>query len=217
LCALTDSAQRGFGQIEFHRADGPVILEHFRENIRHLLKGQAKAMVVTGSRQEAVRYPLAVKEYVKEMGYADVFPLVAFSGSVPPDEVIPEEVTDPLADMSILTYNRIVSPNDKPLVWLHGEVRSPPLSAKARLEVGFLLRQLQAGTLLSLPHSRPMPSIAPRCHELRVTDKNIIWRLIYRLDEDAVVILDVFAKKTMQTPKHVFEACQTRIKDYEAE
>lgn len=71
-----------------------VIVEHFREHIRHLLDGQAKAMVVTGSRQEAVRYQLAVKAYVRQQGYADVHPLVAFSGSVLPDEVIPEEVTE---------------------------------------------------------------------------------------------------------------------------
>ena len=71
-----------------------IIVEHFRANIRHLLGGQAKAMVVTSSRQEAVRYQLAVKAYVEQMGYADVHPLVAFSGSVLPDEVIPEEVTE---------------------------------------------------------------------------------------------------------------------------
>lgn len=71
-----------------------VIVEHFRENIRHLLDGQSKAMVVTSSRQEAVRYQLAVMAYVKQMGYCDVHPLVAFSGSVLPDGVIPEEVTE---------------------------------------------------------------------------------------------------------------------------
>lgn len=71
-----------------------VIVEHFRTNIRGLLNGQAKAMVVTSSRQEAVRYQLALKAYVQQMGYGDVHPLVAFSGSVLPDEVIPEEVTE---------------------------------------------------------------------------------------------------------------------------
>ena len=71
-----------------------VIVEHFRASIRGLLNGQAKAMVVTSSRQEAVRYQLAVKAYVQQMGYSDVHPLVAFSGSVLPDEVIPEEVTE---------------------------------------------------------------------------------------------------------------------------
>ncbi|HEY9816105.1 MAG TPA: hypothetical protein V6D20_09965, partial [Candidatus Obscuribacterales bacterium] len=71
-----------------------VIVEHFREHVRHLLNGQGKAMVVTGSRQEAVRYQLALKAYVQDQGYPDVHPLVAFSGSVPPDAVIPEEVTE---------------------------------------------------------------------------------------------------------------------------
>lgn len=71
-----------------------VIVEHFRANIRHLLGSQAKAMVVTSSRQEAVRYQLAVQAYVKQMGYNDVHPLVAFSGSVLPDGLIPEEVTE---------------------------------------------------------------------------------------------------------------------------
>ena len=71
-----------------------VIVEHFRANIRHLLNGQAKAMVVTSSRQEAVRYQLAMLEYAKQMKYDDVHPLVAFSSSVKPDEVIPEEVTE---------------------------------------------------------------------------------------------------------------------------
>lgn len=71
-----------------------VIVEHFRTHIRHLLGGQAKAMVVTSSRQEAVRYQLEVMAYVKRMGYGDVHPLVAFSGSVLPDGVIPEGVTE---------------------------------------------------------------------------------------------------------------------------
>ncbi|WP_302140996.1 type I restriction endonuclease subunit R [Halomonas alkalicola] len=71
-----------------------VIVEHYRDNVRHLLDGQAKAMVVTASRQEAVRYQLAMQVYIKAQGYNDVHPMVAFSGSVPPDEVIPEEVTE---------------------------------------------------------------------------------------------------------------------------
>ncbi|TQE99480.1 MAG: type I restriction endonuclease subunit R [Spiribacter salinus] len=71
-----------------------VIVEHFRSRVRHLLNGQAKAMVVTGSRQEAVRYALTMRRYVQDQGYHDVRALVAFSGSVPPDDVIPEEVTE---------------------------------------------------------------------------------------------------------------------------
>ena len=59
---------------------------------------------------------------------------------------------------------------DKPIVWLRGEVKTPPFSKEARIEVGCLLRLLQRGETLALPHSRPMPAIGPRCHELRVND-----------------------------------------------
>ena len=71
-----------------------IIVEHFRSHVRHLLDGQAKAMVVTGSRQEAVRYALAMRQYVADKHYSDVHPLVAFSGTVPADDVIPEEVSE---------------------------------------------------------------------------------------------------------------------------
>ena len=71
-----------------------IIVEHFKEHVLHLLNRQAKAMVVTSSRQEAVRYQLALQTYVEEKGYSDIHALVAFSGSVPADEVIPEEVTE---------------------------------------------------------------------------------------------------------------------------
>ncbi len=106
--------------------------------------------------------------------------------------------------------------NEKPLLWLHGEVKTPPFSQSARLEAGFLLRQLQQGAKLSMPHSRPMPSIGSRCHELRINDENKTWRIIYRIDPDAIVILEVFEKKTNQTPVAVIAICQTRIKRYDA-
>ena len=51
---------------------------------------------------------------------------------------------------------------DKLLRWLHGEVKTPPFSRAARLEAGFLLRRLQQGESIALPHSRPMPSIGAR-------------------------------------------------------
>lgn len=104
----------------------------------------------------------------------------------------------------------------KPLRWLHGEVRTPPMSVEARREIGMLLRELQEGEQPSMPHSRPMPRIGPRCHELRVNDQNRTWRLVYRTDPDAIVILDVFEKKTNQTPPQVIANCQRRLKLYEA-
>jgi phage-related protein len=104
---------------------------------------------------------------------------------------------------------------DKPLVWLHGEVKSPPFSRDARIETGTLLRRLQQGELLGLPHSRPMPSVAARCHELRVADRGHDWRILYRLDTDAVVIAEVFVKKTKKTPEEVLERSRKRLRGYD--
>lgn len=109
-----------------------------------------------------------------------------------------------------------MSPHDKPLVWLHGEIKTPPFSPMARLEAGILLRALQRGVRLSMPVSRPMPGIGPRCHELRVVDEDATWRLVYRLDADAVILLEVFAKKTRQTPRHVIDTCKARLKHYDS-
>ena len=103
---------------------------------------------------------------------------------------------------------------DKPLVWLHGAVKTPPFSAKVRIEAGFLLRQLQQGETLTMPHSRPMPVIGRRCHELRINDEDRIWRIVYRVEPDAVVILEVFGKKTGKTPVRVIETCKGRLKAY---
>jgi phage-related protein len=74
----------------------------------------------------------------------------------------------------------------KPLVWPHCEVKTPPFGVAARIEAGFLLRQLQQGENLGLPHSRPMPRIGSHCHELRVRDRDKIWRIIYRINDDAI-------------------------------
>lgn len=108
-----------------------------------------------------------------------------------------------------------MSPKDKPLVWMHGEVKSPPFSKLARLQAGFLLRLLQRGEKIAMPHSRAMPSIGSRCHELRIPDQGVSWRVVYRIDPDAIVIADVFSKKTGKTPKSVIETCKVRLRDYD--
>ncbi len=59
-----------------------IIVEHFRENVQRMLDGHAKAMVVTGSRKEAVRYKLALDAYIHQQNYRDLAALVAFSGEV---------------------------------------------------------------------------------------------------------------------------------------
>ena len=105
---------------------------------------------------------------------------------------------------------------DKPLVWLSGEVKTPPFSAEARVEAGMLLRRLQRGESIGMPHSRPMPRVGKRCHELRITDNDIDWRIMYRTDTDAVVILDVFRKTTQVTTKRVIVRCQGRLQRYDS-
>jgi len=112
-------------------------------------------------------------------------------------------------------YLRPVSPRDKPLVWLAGDIRTPPFGQAARIEAGYLLRRLQRGEAIAMPHSRPMPAIGSRCHELRITDATVTWRIVYRTEPDAIVILEVFAKKTAQTPADVIEQCRRRLRDYQ--
>ncbi len=106
---------------------------------------------------------------------------------------------------------------DKPLVWLHGEVKTPPFSQTARIEAGFLLRRLQEGENLGLPHSRPMPSLGQRCHELRINDQGAAWRIVYRVDPDAIVIVGVFKKKTAKTPLQAVDVCRRRLRMYDDE
>lgn len=108
-----------------------------------------------------------------------------------------------------------MSPRDKPLVWLHGQIKTPPMSRESRIEAGYLLRRLQRGDKLSMPHSRPMPSVGGRCHELRVIDATVTWRIVYRMDTDAIVIAEVFGKKSRTTPQIVIENCRRRLKDYD--
>jgi phage-related protein len=60
-----------------------------------------------------------------------------------------------------------------------------------------------------------MPGIGRRCHELRINDVSGQWRLVYRIDTDAIVIAEVFAKKSAKTPKAVLEICRRRLKEYD--
>ena len=109
------------------------------------------------------------------------------------------------------TYDR---PARKELVFLAGEIKTPPFSASARKEAGNL-RSVQDGESLALPASRPLPSLGRRCHELRVNDETVTWRILYRIDPDAVLVCDVFAKKTETIPRHILNACRQRLATYD--
>jgi len=71
-----------------------------------------------------------------------------------------------------------VSPSDKPLAWLHGEIKTPPFSRAAGMEAGYLLRLLQKGQAVVMPQSRPMPVVGPGCHELRQREAEAVWRIV---------------------------------------
>ncbi len=116
--------------------------------------------------------------------------------------------------MSNATYDRGMD-REKALVWLSGEVRSPPFSKEARVEAGGLLRRLQDGEKLAMPHSKPMRDLGPDCHELRVPDRGQTWRIMYAIQPDAIVILDVFSKKTRKTPAPILDECRRRLERYQ--
>jgi phage-related protein len=106
--------------------------------------------------------------------------------------------------------------NRKPLVWLHERIKTPPMPHAARVEAGYLLGLVQEGVKLAMPQSRPMPEIASRCHELRVTDGRAEWRIIYRIDDRAVAVVHIFEKKTRSTPQRTIETCKRRLAAYDA-
>ena len=116
--------------------------------------------------------------------------------------------------MSDLTYASGRAERAKPLTWLAGEVKTPPFSSAARVEAGAFLRRLQLGESLGLPHSRPMSAIGKRCHELRVVDAEATWRIVYHIAADAIVILDVFSKKSRATPIRRINEARRRLAAY---
>ena len=89
------------------------------------------------------------------------------------------------------------------------------MSSAARVEPGYLLGLVQEGVSLGMPQSRPLPQIGPRCHELRVRDEDTNWRIIYRIDDRAILVVDIFKKKSATTPKRVIEACNRRLRAYD--
>ncbi len=104
---------------------------------------------------------------------------------------------------------------ERPLRWLAGEIKTPPFSTAGRIEAGVLLRKLQRGERLSMPRSRPIREIGRDCHELRIKDVQQSWRIIYRLDVDAILILEVFQKKTRKTPHRMIRNCRRRLREYD--
>ena len=104
----------------------------------------------------------------------------------------------------------------KPVFFMTDEIKTRPMSVNARREAGFLVGRLQEGAVLGMPLARPMPDIGRRCLELRVTDENVTWRVMCRVDPDAVLVIHSFSKKTQATPKSVIDLCKKRLALYDA-
>lgn len=94
-----------------------VIVEHFKDNIHGLLGGQAKAMLVTGSRKEAVRYKLALDKYIQDQGYANLYGMVAFSGEVTFDDSDPDSAALVGQKFTETSMNPNLNGRDMPLAF----------------------------------------------------------------------------------------------------
>jgi phage-related protein len=103
----------------------------------------------------------------------------------------------------------------KPIAWLRGEIKTPPFSSEARQEAGDLLRLLQEGERIGMPQAEPHPIVGPRCGALRIRDEDHNWRIVYRTDADAVVVMEVYDKKSRRIPDAVINRCQKRLTDYD--
>ncbi len=66
-----------------------------------------------------------------------------------------------------------------------------------------------------MPRAEPLRIVGPRCGALRIRDGTHHWRIIYRLDSDAVLIVEVYSKKTRAVPQEVIDRCRKRLKDYD--
>jgi phage-related protein len=61
-----------------------------------------------------------------------------------------------------------------------------------------------------------MPAIGSGCHELKLIDESRTWRIVYHVDRDVIVILEVFEKKSQTTPKKIIENCKRRLQMYKS-
>lgn len=110
-----------------------------------------------------------------------------------------------------------MSPADKPLRWMVGTLQTPPVGREARVEAGVLLRRLQRGEMPGMPRSRPMRGMGPRVHELRVDDRETrrSWRILYRIDPEAILVVHWFEKRAQATPRRVIDLCRKRLEEYD--
>ncbi len=108
------------------------------------------------------------------------------------------------------------TPPRKNVVFLRGEIKSPPFTAEGRHGAGSLLRWLQEGLVVGMPFALPLPSVGPRCLELRIRDARHLWRIVCRIDADAIVVANIFAKTGKPMQQREFVKAAQALKDYDA-
>lgn len=106
-------------------------------------------------------------------------------------------------------------PFRKPLLWLSGEVKTPPFTPEGRQEAGMLLRLFHEGERLEMPQSEPLTDVCHRCGALRERDAGHSWRIMYRIYSDAVLVPGVYSKKTRTIPKATIDRCIRRLAQYD--
>jgi phage-related protein len=107
-------------------------------------------------------------------------------------------------------------PHRKPLVFLLGNpIKTPPMGELCRRMAGQMLSRIQRGEMILFPLSRPMPSIGSRVHELRLDDRSTSWRIIYRIDASAIVVVSLFEKRGRKTTKREITLARRRLRDFD--
>jgi phage-related protein len=108
-------------------------------------------------------------------------------------------------------------PVRKRVAFLHGEIKTPPFSHEARKEAGDLLGQLQDGEWPPYPLAERLSIVGQHCGAIRVRDAQHNWRIMYRVDETVVLVVDVYDKKTEKIPDQVISRCKKRLQKYDNE
>jgi len=109
---------------------------------------------------------------------------------------------------------------EKEIAWAPGTreaLQTPPLSAVARRDMGYLLGQVQNGEYPErtvCDNFKPASEIGSGCYQISYDDKekSKSWRIIYWVTKETIFILDVYEKRSQERPRVVKERCKTRLK-----
>ena len=104
----------------------------------------------------------------------------------------------------------------KELVVLRDQMPDPRMGPAVTEKAMGLIRRLRYGEILVKPQAKTIKVKRDLCYYLRLSDKNCIWRVFYRIDPDVIVIIHVLQKKTQKIPPSSINTCEQRLKEYDA-